>query len=110
MDIQSASEEEYVKYISIDLPSAESDERQALARRFQPIQGWLEPLEGFLLYQWAKHGPGRGIVVELGSFMGRSTCWLAAGSKDAQRGKVVACDTFQGSPEHQAGMSVEVPE
>jgi len=39
--------------------------------------------------------------------MGRSTCYLALGSKQAGREKVTAIDTFQGSPEHQPGADAE---
>ena len=39
--------------------------------------------------------------------MGRSTCWLASGSKMAGREKVTAVDHFRGSPEHKKGQSLE---
>ncbi|MBF0158462.1 MAG: glycosyltransferase [Magnetococcales bacterium] len=83
-------------------------EWQQLSQRYHTIQGYLQPIEGYLLYYWAMNGPGQGVVVEIGSFMGRSTCWLAAGSRAANRGKVVACDHFRGSPEHQVGAVEEV--
>ena len=43
--------------------------------------------------------------MEIGSFKGRSTCWLAAGCRDSRRSKVVAIDHFCGSPEHQPNNS-----
>lgn len=73
------------------------------AQRVAGIGGWLHPAEGFLLMELARLGDGLGAVVELGSFMGLSTCWLAAGSSDGRRGPVVAVDTFNGSVEHSEG-------
>src|SRR5262249_20777801 len=52
-------------------------------------------------------GPGLGAIVEIGSFVGLSTAWLATGSKASGREKVFAIDHFAGSPEHQAGGSHE---
>jgi len=71
------------------------------AERFKDVPGYLFDTEGWLLLRLAEHGPGQGAVVEIGSFMGRSTCWLAAGAVRAGREKVFAIDTFQGSAEHQ---------
>jgi len=77
---------------------------------FEPVKGYLHPLEGFSLCKLAELGPGSGEIVEIGSFMGRSTCFLAIGSKRARREKVTAIDHFRGSPEHQAGGSYECAE
>jgi len=72
------------------------------SEKFDKIPGFLFNIEGYLLHLLARFGPGQGEVVEIGSFMGRSTCWLASGLALAGRGKVTAVDTFQGSPEHQS--------
>jgi|AGTN01.1.fsa_nt_gi hypothetical protein len=69
--------------------------------RFASIEGFLHDLEGYTLLQLAARGSGTGAIVEIGSFMGRSTAFLAAGSKLAGREKVIAVDHFRGSPEHQ---------
>lgn len=76
-----------------------------LIRRLTGIAGWLAEEEGYFLYRLARDGEGVGEVVEIGSWMGRSTAWLAAGSKDAARERVHAVDTFTGSAEHQ-GLAV----
>jgi len=73
------------------------------SEKFEPVEGYLHPMEGFTLAMFAKDGPGDGAIVEIGSFMGRSTCWLAAGSLEGGREVVHAVDHFQGSPEHQVG-------
>lgn len=71
--------------------------------RFRDVEGFLHDLEGYTLLQLAATGGGTGAVVEIGSYLGRSTAFLAAGSKGAGRERVVAVDHFRGSPEHQAG-------
>jgi predicted O-methyltransferase YrrM len=74
-----------------------------LSARFAHIEGFLEPIEAYALYLLAADGPGVGSIVELGSYLGRSTAFLAAGSLEARREKVIAVDHFKGSAEHQAG-------
>ncbi|GMV93086.1 MAG: hypothetical protein AMXMBFR82_28640 [Candidatus Hydrogenedentota bacterium] len=71
--------------------------------RTRDIDGWLDDMQGYVLSLMAEQGPGVGAVVEIGSFKGRSTAWLAYGAKTAGREKVTAIDPFTGSPEHQAG-------
>lgn len=72
-----------------------------LARKFSAIEGWISDIEGYVLYRLARDGEGEGAIVEIGSWMGKSTAWLAAGSVARSREPVHAVDTFEGSPEHQ---------
>ena len=58
--------------------SADTD---AVERRVQDIGGWLTPKEGRLLYDLARRCTGRGVIVEIGSWKGKSTIWLASGSR-----------------------------
>ncbi|MBI4018221.1 MAG: class I SAM-dependent methyltransferase [Candidatus Aenigmarchaeota archaeon] len=60
------------------------------------VEGMLTDKEAFLLYLLAKNGPGRGCIVELGSYKGKSTVCLALGSKAAGREKVYAVDWHRG--------------
>jgi len=69
-----------------------------LEQRFADVPGWLHSVEGYTLMLLAAQGPGIGEIVELGSWMGRSTCWLAYGSKSRGREKVHAVDPFDGGP------------
>ena len=71
-----------------------------LSDKFAALEGFLDPIEGYALLLLAENGPGQGCIVEIGSFAGRSTSYLAFGSKRARREKVVAVDHFEGSPEH----------
>ncbi len=64
------------------------------------IQGWLSDTEGILLFKLAKNLNGRGVIVEIGSWKGKSTVWLAKGSKYGKRVKVYAIDPHKGSTEH----------
>ncbi|MFH1135056.1 MAG: glycosyltransferase [Pseudomonadota bacterium] len=79
-----------------------------LAEKLQDVEGHLFPQEGYILYLLAKSGAGQGDIVEIGSFMGLSTSWLALGVKDGGRDdKVFAVDHHQGSKEHRAGRKHE---
>jgi predicted O-methyltransferase YrrM len=64
------------------------------------IEGWLSDSEGEFLYKSARGVSGRGVIVGIGSFKGKSTIWLAKGSKDGDRAKVYAIDPHTGSSEH----------
>ena len=79
------------------------DQKDILARlheirpQIEPIQGWLDPNAGGVLYQFAAFNAPNGNMVELGSWKGRSTAWLAWGVKDRGTGSVVAVDTWAGT-------------
>jgi predicted O-methyltransferase YrrM len=67
------------------------------------IDGWLDPNDGGVLYQLARYIAPTPSVVELGSWKGRSTAWLAHGLRDRGAGRMVAVDTWAGTtnePEH----------
>jgi predicted O-methyltransferase YrrM len=55
-------------------------------------------MQGYALYRLAREGEGAGAIVEIGSWQGRSTAWLAAGSQARNREHVYAVDTFDGGP------------
>ncbi len=72
--------------------------------------GYLTLSEGYTLMHLASVGRSPASVVEIGSFKGKSTCWLAAGCRRRGFGSVVAVDHFRGSAEHQRGGPQETPE
>ena len=82
---------------------AELEDISQVHRITRGIDGWLTELEGAALYHAAMYGPGEGTIVEIGSFKGKSTVWLASASKKAGRELVYAIDTHLGSPEHRIG-------
>lgn len=69
------------------------------------IPGWLDPTDAHLLYSLAHHGPGAGAIVEIGSAWGKSTVFLARGSKDAKRERVYAIDPHTGDSRLLAGIA-----
>lgn len=61
------------------------------ARAAAGIEGWLSEAQGRALHQAAAQASGRGAIVEIGSWKGRSTAWLAHGARE--RGlRVLAVD------------------
>ncbi len=68
------------------------------------IDGWLLEKEGMLLYRLANRCKGRGVIVEIGSWKGRSTVWIASGSRDGRNIQVYAIDPHTGSEEHVEAM------
>jgi MMP 1-O-methyltransferase len=77
------------------------DDKAAVRREVRGIDGWLSDREGDLLYDLAHGCTGRGVIVEIGSWKGRSTIWLARGSRAGRRVRVCAVDPHTGSAEHQ---------
>ena len=64
------------------------------------IEGFISDVEGVFLYKAAKSCEGKGVIVEIGSLKGKSTIWLARGSKAGNNIKVYAIDPHKGSSEH----------
>ncbi|MGI0134366.1 MAG: class I SAM-dependent methyltransferase [Candidatus Micrarchaeaceae archaeon] len=64
------------------------------------VDGWLADDEGELLFNLAKSCKGKGAIVEIGSWKGKSTIWLGKGSIAGNNVKVWAIDPHTGSHEH----------
>ncbi|OGN19381.1 MAG: hypothetical protein A3F25_01555 [Candidatus Yanofskybacteria bacterium RIFCSPHIGHO2_12_FULL_45_19b] len=65
------------------------------------VGGWLTQGEGLSLYNTAKKIKAENVIVEVGSWKGRSTICLGNGSKDGNKAKIFAIDPHVGNPEHQ---------
>ena len=65
------------------------------------VGGWLTDREGEFLYEHAKGCTGTGIVIEIGSWKGKSTIWLGRGAKAGKGVRVYAIDPYTGAYEHQ---------
>jgi len=66
------------------------------------VDGWLHDEEAELLYKLAKSCKGKGVIVEVGSWKGKSTIYLALGSKNGNKVNVYAVDPHTGSAVHKA--------
>jgi predicted O-methyltransferase YrrM len=64
------------------------------------VEGMLSNREGRFLYEAARKCTGRGAIVEIGSFNGKSTVWLARGSQAGARVPVFCIDPFEESAEY----------
>jgi MMP 1-O-methyltransferase len=64
------------------------------------IGGWLTKPESYLLYSLAKKVKPGNVIVEIGSWKGRSTICLGKGSEDGNGAKIYAIDPHTGNTEH----------
>src|SRR5262245_5315011 len=60
------------------------------------VHGWLTEREGQALYRLARACTGRGAIVEIGSWKGKSTVWLAHGSRAGRSVHIYAVDPHLG--------------
>lgn len=79
------------------------EETKTLTRN---IDGWLHDSEGELLYSTARNCSGKGVIVEIGSWKGKSTSWIGRGAKNGKCTRIYAIDPHIGSNEHQANGKV----
>src|SRR5919198_5256827 len=63
-----------------------------LRKRLDELPGWLSYEEGETLYRLAKACTGRGVIVEIGSWRGKSTTCLGLGSKAGSLVPIFAID------------------
>lgn len=71
-----------------------------LKEQIQDVDGWLTNIEGAALFRLAEQCTGRGVIVEIGSWKGKSTIWLAHGSRSGAKMRLYAIDPHTGSWEH----------
>lgn len=70
--------------------------------------GFLDDAEGLRLHDLARDHVRLGPIVEIGSYCGKSSVYLAAGAR-AGGGRLVCVDHHRGSEEHQPGESYHDP-
>jgi predicted O-methyltransferase YrrM len=73
-----------------------SEHEKQTDRITRNVQGFFTPAEGRMLYHLAQRVTKP--IVEIGSFCGKSTIWLARGSQIAAKVPVIAIDNFAGIP------------
>jgi MMP 1-O-methyltransferase len=81
-----------------DAPPMPAGLRQAA----EAAKGFMPPEEGLALYRTAAAYAARGPVLEIGTYCGKSTIYLAAAARDADQ-MVITVDHHHGSEENQAG-------
>ncbi|HXG53408.1 MAG TPA: class I SAM-dependent methyltransferase [candidate division Zixibacteria bacterium] len=65
---------------------------EAARKITETVDGWLGRREGLYLYRLARATAGLGVVVEIGSYKGKSTVWLAKAREAARGEEVCAVD------------------
>jgi len=84
--------------------TGELERARATAAR---IDGWLTDREGELLFQLAAGCPPGAPIVEIGSWKGKSTVWLACGVRDPGVTTVFAIDPHEQSLEEPGARTLE---
>jgi MMP 1-O-methyltransferase len=79
-----------------------------LIRAADAAPGFMPAAEGLALFDAAAGYSRRGPVLEIGSYCGKSTIYLAAAARDAGQ-VVVTIDHHRGSEEHQPGWEYHDP-
>lgn len=81
---------------------------ESLLRHAQNTPGFMPTEEGLALYDAVRRQLGDGVVVEIGTYCGKSTIFLAAAARTTG-GRVVTLDHHRGSEEHQPGWEYHDP-
>ena len=87
----------YSPYSRIKLKSMEIVDLDALASISTSIPGMISPQSGQFLYTMCYMQQLKGDVVEIGSWQGRSTSFLARAVHNSQNGTFYAIDHFKGN-------------
>ncbi|MEK9183937.1 MAG: class I SAM-dependent methyltransferase, partial [Patescibacteria group bacterium] len=72
----------------------DDEEIKNIKKTTDEVHGWLSDGEAISLYKLAKSSPKKGVIVEIGSWQGKSTIWLAKSGS-----KIYAIDPHIGAPE-----------
>ncbi|MDY6829304.1 MAG: class I SAM-dependent methyltransferase [Pseudomonadota bacterium] len=83
--------------------------RAPLTIDLDSVKGFLDPREGDALYQLAREHSTRGPCLEIGSYCGKSTLYLATACKETGA-LLYAIDHHRGSEEHQVGEAYHDPD
>jgi predicted O-methyltransferase YrrM len=70
----------------------QADELKEIKNVFRKVDGWLTYHEGLFLFNLAKKIQAEGVIVEVGSWKGRSTVCMAKGSKAGSKARIFAID------------------
>jgi MMP 1-O-methyltransferase len=79
---------------------------ELLLKEAEAATGFMPPAEGMALYEAAASYAGIGPVLEIGTYQGKSTIYLAAGARPQL---TITVDHHRGSEEHQPGWEYHDP-
>lgn len=82
--------------------------RKEILQYIASLDGWLSSHEGFFLYEAAKTAK-KGNIVEIGSWLGKSTICLASGAKAGSKSKIFAVDPHKGEFSKGNGIGKKAP-
>jgi predicted O-methyltransferase YrrM len=92
-----SSDGSYDPFCDIDLGSKKIVDLEALANISISIPGMVSPKSGQFLYTMCYMQQSKGDVVEVGSWQGRSTSFLARAVSNSKNGNFYAIDHFKGN-------------
>lgn len=92
-----SSDGSYDPFCDIDLGSKKIVDLEALASISISIPGMVSPKSGQFLYTMCYMQQSKGDVVEVGSWQGRSTSFLARAVSNSKNGNFYAIDHFKGN-------------
>lgn len=84
--------------LTVRITAALEEEAERARQRAARVDGWLSDAQGRALFDAAAASTGGGAIVEIGSWKGRSTTWLASGARLAGR-RIYAIDPHRLSRE-----------
>ena len=73
-----------------------------MIKKFDSIKGFLDLNEGIALYEEVKRVSESNFCVEIGSYCGKSTCFIGQACKE-NKSKLITIDHHKGSEEQQLG-------
>ena len=73
-----------------------------MIEKFEGIKGFLDPEEGNALYEFCRSSYLNGICAEIGSYCGKSACYIGQACKQVGS-KLYSVDHHKGSEEQQFG-------
>ena len=73
-----------------------------MIEKFDSIKGFLDLNEGIALYEEVKRVSENNFCVEIGSYCGKSTCFIGQACKE-NKSKLITIDHHKGSEEQQLG-------
>jgi len=71
---------------------------QELENKTYMMSDLMSPNERMELYELARKCPSGSVIVEIGTWKGKSACWLAKGTEDGNKVKVYSVDLFIAQP------------